>query len=108
MNEPRYQLVIQFKTGDDDYSLQDEVIALEDDLIEHLDPDLVDVDGHDAGSGEMNLFLFTNEPAGAFAQIKTIMMARSLLDRSTAAYRPTDGDGFVPIWPVGLQEFEVA
>jgi len=107
MNEPRYQLVIQFKLSDDDMALQDEVLALEDDLLEHLDPDLVDVDGHDAGSGEMNLFLFTNEPAAAFAQIKPIMTAHSLLDRSTAAYRPTDGEDFVPIWPEGLQTFEV-
>jgi hypothetical protein len=107
MNEPRYQLVIQFKMDDDDDALRDEVLALEDDLIERLDPGLVDVDGHDAGSGEMNLFLFTHEPAAAFAQIKPIMVARSLLDRSTAAYRPTDGEDFVPIWPEGLREFEV-
>ena len=86
---------------------QDEVLALEDDLIEHLDPDLVFVDGHDAGSGEMNLFLFTNEPEAAFAQIKPILTARSLLEQSRAAYRPADGEDFVPIWPEGLQTFEV-
>ncbi len=108
MNELRYQLVIQFKFRDDDTTLQDQVLTLEDDLIERLDPDVVDVDGHDAGSEEMNLFLFTNEPAAAFAQIKPIMLARSLLDRSAAAYRPTDAEDFVPIWPEGLKEFEVA
>jgi len=107
MNEPRYQLVIQFKLRDDDLALQDEVLALEDDLAQHLDPDLVFLDGHDAGSGEMNLFLFTDEPAAAFAQIKPIMTTHALLDRSTAAYRPTDGEDFVPIWPAGLQQFEV-
>ncbi len=107
MNEPRYQLVIQFILDGDDGALLDEVLALEDDLIEHLDPALVDVDGHDAGSGETNLFLFTNEPAAAFAQIKPIMIAHSLLDRGAAAYRPTDGEDFVPIWPEGLQEFEI-
>jgi hypothetical protein len=107
MDEPRYQLVIQFKLGGDDYALQDQVLTLEDDLIERLDPELVDVDGHDAGSGEMNLFVFTDEPAAAFAQIKPIMAAHSLLDRSSAAYRLTDAEDFVPIWPDGLQKFEV-
>lgn len=107
MDEGRYQLVIQFKVRDDDDALADEVLALEDDLIEHLDSGVVFLDGHDAGSGEMNLFLFTNEPAAAFALIKPIMTARSLLDRSIAAYRPTDGEDFVPIWPEGLHEFEV-
>jgi hypothetical protein len=107
MNDFRYQLVIQFKLRDDDYARQDEVLALEDDLIERLDPDVVFLDGHDAGSGEMNLFLFTNEPAEASALIKPIMTARSLLGQSTAAYRPTDGEDFVPLWPEGLQTFEV-
>jgi len=107
MSEPRYQLVIQFKLRDDDIRLQDQVLALEDDLLEHLDPDEVDLDGHDAGSGEMNLFLFTDDPAAAFAQIKPIITAHSLLDQSTAAYRPADGEDFVPIWPAGLQKFEV-
>lgn len=51
--------------------------------------------------------MFTDEPAAAFAKIKTIMVARSLLDRSTAAYRLTDGEEFVPIWPEGLHEFDV-
>ncbi len=107
MNGFRYQLVIQFKFRDDDTTLQDQVLTLEDDLMERLDPDVVDVDGHDAGSGEMNLFLFTDEPAAAFAQIKPIMTERSLPDRSAAAYRPTDGEDFVPLWPEGLQDFEV-
>ena len=107
MNEHRYQLVIQFKLSDDDTALFDQVRALEDDLIERLDPDVVDVDGDDVGSGEMNVFLFTDEPAAAFARIKPILAARSLLDRSSAAYRPTDGEDYVPIWPDGLQSFDV-
>lgn len=107
MNEPRYQLVIQFKMRDDDYALQGRVQVLEDDLIANLDPGVADFDGNDVGSGEMNLFLFTDEPAAAFAHIKPIMTAHSLLDQSTAAYRPTDGVDFVPIWPEGLQNFDV-
>jgi hypothetical protein len=107
MDEPRYQLVIQFKVRDDDEALQEEVLGLENDLAEHLDSDLVLLDGHDAGSGEMNLFLFTNEPAAAFAHIKPILTAHSLCDRSAAAYRATDGEEFVPLWPEGLRSFEV-
>ena len=107
MNEPRYQLVIQFKWRNHDVTLHDKVLALEDDLIEQLDPDVVFLDGHDAGSGEMNLFLFTNEPAAAFAQIKPIMTTHSLLQQSKSAYRPIDGEEFVPIWPEELQVFEV-
>ena len=83
------------------------MLALEDELIENLDYDVVLLDGHDAGSGEMNLFLFTNLPAAAFEHIKPIVAKHSLLEQSTAAYRPTDGEDFVPLWPEGLQTFEV-
>ena len=61
-----YQLVLQF-CGD---SLQDldELIALEDELIEQLG-DSADVDGHDVGSGETNIFIFTSDPKQTFERI---------------------------------------
>jgi hypothetical protein len=62
----KYQLVLQF-FGD---SLQDydALVALEDRLIEALESAHV-VDGHDFGSGEMNIFVHTNDPIAAFARI---------------------------------------
>ena len=54
----QYQLVLQF-SGDSlgDY---DAMLALEDDLIQEFGH--ADVDGHDIGSGETNIFLVTSEP----------------------------------------------
>lgn len=59
----KYQLVLQFQ-GDSlcDY---DAMVALEDGLIAALD-DSANVDGHDVGSGEVNIFIFTDEPKKAF------------------------------------------
>ena len=56
----QYQLTLQFR-GDSlgDY---DAMVALEDELTEQVG-DSAEVDGHDCGSGETNIFIFTPDPA---------------------------------------------
>jgi hypothetical protein len=68
----RYQLLLQFR-GDSlvDY---DAIAALEDELIEKL-PE-ADVDGHDVGSGETNIFIFTADPVRTFQQAKPVLERR--------------------------------
>ena len=63
----RYQLVLQFR-GDSlaDY---DQMIALEDRLSEEL-KHTAKVDGHDCGSGESNIFIFTSDPATTFGRVR--------------------------------------
>jgi hypothetical protein len=83
----QYQLTLQFR-GDSlgDY---DAMVALEGELTEQVG-DSADVDGHDCGSGETNIFIFTPDPAAPFQRL-------------------VDGERYTVIWPEGSQrEFRVA
>jgi hypothetical protein len=92
----KYQLVLQFQ-GDslDDY---DAMIALEDDLIAELQG-VAEVDGHDMGSGEANIFILTTDPRETFERAKHVLKRRDCLETTTAAYRATDGENYTMIWP---------
>ena len=60
----KYQLVLQFNASSiEDF---DAMVALEED-IERVLGENHEVDGHDYGSGEMNIFVHTNDPAQALA-----------------------------------------
>jgi hypothetical protein len=85
----------------------DALIRLEDAITKKLG-DLGSVDGHDAGSGEMNIFLFTDEPVAAFGRIKPLAEDLGLLDHLAAAYRETGGRDYVVIYPPGRTNFGVA
>jgi hypothetical protein len=100
----KYQLVIQFPEGL--YDDLDEIAELED----RLDEQLLDaeVDGHDIGSGEVNIFIHTNTPAETFEKAKNLMEDKGIdLDIIKAAYRGMDGNEYVPLWPEDLEDFEV-
>ena len=102
----RYQLVLQFR-GDSlaDY---DQMIAVEDRLIEVLD-ESADVDGHDSGSGETNIFIFTSDPVATFRQAQPVLQSMDKLKGVTAAFREIVGEHFTVIWPEdSTQEFIVA
>ena len=96
-----YQLVLQFH-GD---SLPDfdTLVALEDELIERLG-DSADVDGHDVGSGQTNIFIFTPNPAAAFTRIRPLLERRKQLPAVTAAYREVEGEHYTVIWPECSQQ----
>ena len=102
----KYQLVLQFR-GDTlaDY---DAMIALEDRLIEDLGRS-ADVDGHDCGSGEVNIFIHTNNPAATFQRVAQTLREIDRLSDVTAAYRDLTGEDYTVLWPEGSQkEFRVA
>jgi hypothetical protein len=101
-----YQLVLQFH-GDSLHDL-DAVVALEDELIEQLG-DSADVDGHDIGSGETNIFIFTSAPKRTFQKVRQVLERRQSLKAIIAAFRPIDGEHYTVIWPEGLRkEFVIA
>jgi len=102
----RYQLVLQFPGSSlADY---DAMVALEDELIEVLG-DSADVDGHDVGCGETNIFIFTSDPARTFQQARPVLERRQSLPAVTAASRQVDGDEYTVIWPEGsTKEFSLA
>lgn len=101
------QLVIQF-TGRSlaDY---DKLIEVETALEERLGSD-VDVDGHDFGSTEMNIFIFTSDVEKTFLRVKEILDSFSLLEDMRAACRDLkdESEVFTILWPNGLKVFSVA
>src|SRR5687768_3716392 len=94
----KYQLVLQF--AGDSLADFDAMVALEEELTANLG-DSADVDGHDVGSGETNIFIFTSDPARTFLQAKPVLERRQSLQAVTAAYRAVDGEDYTVIWPEG-------
>jgi len=101
----KYQLVLQWPASAiEDY---DSMVEIEDLLIEQLPSDS-HVDGHDAGSGEVNIFIRTDSPERVFSDVQKILAARGLLTHARAAFREVAGDEYFVLWPKGLKGFEVA
>ena len=106
MPEPTHQLVIQFPESA--FPEFDDLVQYEDTLIEVL-ADAHDVDGHDIGSGQVNFFVLTDDPAAALVTMRDARDG-SLLSQPQvrAAARPVDGEDYEPLWPVGDQrEFNI-
>src|SRR5215471_18252824 len=101
-----YQLVLQFRGAAlEDY---DEMIALEDELIEAVG-DSADVDGHDVGSGERNIFILKSDPVGSFSRVTPVLERTQTLSVVTAAYRKIDVERYTVIWPeVPNRKFKIA
>ncbi len=101
----QYQLVLQFPiTEEFDF---DALIELETKLTFELG-DEHEVDGHDFGSGEMNIFIHTDNPEEAFNRTTKLLSAEfsSIL---RAAYRNMDSDRYSWLHPADSNEaFHVA
>jgi hypothetical protein len=97
----KYQMALQFPASSlSDY---DELIAIEDALIEEIGSS-AKVDGHDAGSGEMNIFIHVDEPEKIFERIKPMLAKRKCFDKLVAAYRETVGREYKILWPIGFNK----
>lgn len=98
----RYQLVLQ----GDQRSLRDydAMVKLEQ-KIEHALTEGDIVDGHDAGSGEWNVFLEVTDPISAWGRI--VKMVEDGLGNVRAAYREIGGETYTPLFPPGLSTFSV-
>jgi hypothetical protein len=100
----KYQLVLQWPgISVADY---DRLISLEETIRDGLG-DVGIVDGHDFGSGEMNIFVHTDNPESAFEKIKALLAARDNLQELTVGFRDFDEDGYTPVYPDGLKHFSV-
>ncbi len=101
----KYQLVIQFPAeSQNDF---DNLIEIENELIKKLTGDS-EVDGHDFGSGEMNIFIFTNEPNKTFSHVITMLTSRDEnISNMKAGYRVIEDEDFTVLWPNDLTEFVV-
>jgi len=95
----KFQLALQFPANSiADY---DEMIALEDELIEALGSS-AKVDGHDCGAGEMNIFIYADEPEKIFGIIRPVVAKRKLIENLVAAYRERTGEDCTVVWPIGF------
>lgn len=99
-----YMLVIQWNS--DAFRDFDAMIRTEDALCEGLSKSH-EVDGHDSGSGQTNIFIETDAPQSAFSEIKPILQAQGKWDGVRIAFRPSHGDGYSMLWPESLREFVV-
>lgn len=100
----KYVLVIQFPENLE-HDL-DWLIEIENKLIDTLSD--AEVDGHDIGSGEMNIFIFTNMPAKTFKVIKDILEnSNSVIENAKIAYRDINSSQYFCLWPKELTKFQV-
>ena len=100
----KYQLTLQFQESSiEDY---DWLIEIEE-KIENTLHTSHEVDGHDFGSGEMNIFILTNNPNEAFKEINN-NLALNGIKTMKAAYRELEGEKYTVLWPKDyVGEFEV-
>ena len=91
-----FQLVLQFSPWDS--SQLDALVALEDRLIDAIG-EAGDVDGHDGGSGEANIFIHTDQPAEVLALCLPLIRATALPQLLGAASRPLSGSEYTRLWP---------
>ena len=100
----KFQLVLQFPSKHvEDF---DKLVELEE-LLEDRLGDTHILDGHDFGSGEMNIFIHTNDPNDAF------LLAQDLINPVTslgfkAAFRKQNSETYEWLFPADSNEdFEV-
>ena len=66
------------------------------------------VDGHDAGSGEMNIFILTEHPKLAFERVKQVLGTKDFMPDLKVAYREVGKEEFTILHPAGLTNFSIA
>src|SRR2546426_7636573 len=101
----RYQLVLQWPSILPKNNL-DQLIETEDLLIESLTEQNT-VDGHEIGSGEMNIFILTDDPQSSFQEIKAVLETGQMWSSLRAGYREIQGDEYTVLWPDHQTHFEV-
>jgi hypothetical protein len=100
----RHILVLQWPgSSEADF---EELVRMEDELERSLSESAI-VDGHDFGSGEMNLFIETDEPARAFAEVQANLSQGTRWADVRAAHREATGGTYTVLWPVGQSKFRV-
>ena len=101
----KYQLVLQFRA--DSLADFDELVNLEETLDATLSG-IADVDGHDFGAEEFNIFILTEDPIRIFRLVEPIVKAITPAEQFKAAYRELQQEKFTMIWPPDLQHFEIS
>jgi hypothetical protein len=104
MTDHKFQLVVQF--AGNDIADFDEMIELEDRLTYGL-ADRHLVDGHDVRSGEVNIFVHTNDPILACDEVMGLL-EDGQRRRAKIAYRSFRSDEYAVLWPLDVEQFSIA
>ena len=98
------QLVLQFTI----HSLQDydDLVQLEEQLARAL-REMAELDGHDAGSGEFNMFFMTDFPKAALEGCLPLLDTLDMTSGLRAAYRELDQEEYTVLWPADLADFRI-
>lgn len=103
-NKMNYQLVLQFPSdSQEDFNL---LIEMENKLEEMINSKS-DVDGHDFGSNEMNIFIYSSEPKECFEQAVSLLKGMTDMSLMKAAYRHVESEDFTILWPKELATFAI-
>ena len=101
----RTQLVLQFKTNENLGSF-DKLICFEEALLSVIG-ETAKVDGHDCGSGEMNIFIITEDPVATFKLVQQTDEAIRPNKKMRAAYRLRHTEEYICLWPPELTHFHI-
>ena len=101
-----HQLVLQFRQS----SLADlRVIDVLETRLREILGSTAEMDGHDIGKRDVNVFLIASDPASTFRRSKPLLEELQVLDRVTAAHRVVGGAQFKVIWPLRVRsKFKLA
>jgi hypothetical protein len=102
LNKPKFQMALQFK---EELGF-DKLIEMEDLIRKHFDQE-ADIDGHDIGSGEMNIFIYTNFPEDLLKKILVLPELQTEISEMKAAYRKIHGNIYTCMWPTTLKSFNI-
>lgn len=103
INHMKYQLVIQF---DESLGL-DKLIEIEDVLMDFLQTES-HLDGHDIGSDQMNIFIYTDTPSILQEEVVSLLKVDStIMSSMKIAFRDVEGGNFTCLWPKDLKKFIV-
>jgi hypothetical protein len=91
----KYQLVLQFPAGDKaDF---DKLLDLEGKIVNQIGSDH-EVDGHDFGCSEMNIFIHTDDVEAAFFDIQKVISINTFPGLKVA-YRLLEAEEYTLLWP---------
>lgn len=97
-------LVLQFSARTlSDY---DNLVALEDRISRAISTE-DEVDGHDFGDTEMNIFIVTESPRDTFERVKSAIPELITQNDFKAAFRDVNGAEYTILWPRTLTNFSV-
>jgi hypothetical protein len=96
MDDLNYQLVLQLpSTTQEDFEA---LAELEESLANTFQGTPHELDGHDFGSGTMNIFIDTDDPVAAFAIAKTVVNPADY-PLLKAACRAFEDEDYKLLWP---------